>query len=256
MSIFNYLLKGYAALSPSDKARIDNINWRCLGDLFDYDHYEGIQLSGNTVDSFAASQIEALKSREPTYFLSDTGFDLITIDEVTLNNYMRSTGVIGYNFIIGSETAEGYKTSYICVDNLYTNIYNDHSEFVIGLNLNGLETSMILSTSLDTTNSVANFDTKTFKINYDIIGMKLGSLEMPKDFTDSICGILGGNLSDGIQIKKNGSKYTMTIDMSNAIQSSVNETLSTILSQCNFSFATTGENKDANGVIAIKGMKK
>ena len=53
-----------------------------------------------------------------------------------------------------------------------------------------------------------------------------------------------------------GSKYTMTIDMSNAIQSSVNETLSTILSQCNFSFATTGENKDANGVIAIKGMKK
>lgn len=252
-TIFNFLFKGFDNITGTEQNEIKGLNLSTMGAGFDYETHKGFEFSGETINQIAANQIEELKTKELSYFTAPS-FDFLSLSESQINDYLKTTGFVGWHYLINGIQNDSFKSSYICVDNLYSNIYDNHTEFVAGLNINGLETSMIISTELDVDKSKADFSTKDFKIAYNIKSLKFGNIELNKGFSDIVFSILASSLSNGMFVSQNADKtYTLTVDFSNAIRNSVDSFLSTALGGRTFEFVTSGVDKEANGKISIVG---
>ena len=58
----------------------------------------------------------------------------------------------------------------------------------------------------------------------------------------------------GIMINdKNGNKYMLTFDFSSVIGTTMDSTLRSIMSTCDFNYQTKGATKEENGILAIRG---
>ena len=257
-TIFKYLFKGYAGIQSSERAVIDALDFNVIDPSFNRTTYKGFDLQGESMLNVGETQMEALKTKDASYFTNDSGFDLLTFKETDINNYLRNSQVMGFNFLLSKEmklpdSKTEYKTSYICIDNFYCNVYDEHTEFVVGLNINGFETTMIIPSILNKDESQVNFATNSFEIVYDMGTIKLGSVEMTEKFTDDICMILTQCTGDAVRMSKVGSKYQISFDFSSILSSSIDSSLRSVLSMCDFTYETKGSYKEDNGFISMRG---
>ena len=112
-------------------------------------------------------QIHDEVTSHPVDYYESTGFnaDIASVTENDIDNYLRSTDVIGKHFIIHYKQ----EISYIVVDNMFCDIFtrNDtgvdltYMNFTIGININGLETHTIIETE-------CNPEDDSFKANFNI----------------------------------------------------------------------------------------
>lgn len=143
---FNYLLRGYDSLSSDEEKKyIDSIDLSSIG-ISDKENYEGYQPTKTNIKA------DILESTLTGGLLTDG----VTISESTLNNYIKEQGILGYSYVMTYKTDDSYIVNYITLDNTYFNLTSidgkEQMNMVIGLNINGYETSLILeNTKKDTT---------------------------------------------------------------------------------------------------------
>ena len=134
-SVSDYLFNGYNG-SNAPSCSLESIG------ITSKETYQGFNLNaGVSLDNIVSNGITNFSS----YDISLNQFQLASFTESDVNAYLKAQGILGNKFFLTGENAEGgNKASYIALDNVYLNFTDDSAVVSIGLNLNGLETTMTL----------------------------------------------------------------------------------------------------------------
>ncbi len=109
--------------------------------------------------------------------------------EKDINNYIRSLGILGYGDVVNFGTGDDISYGFFVVDNFYCNIVDNELYFVVGLNINGYETNVVLH--LEQAN-VASQPSKTF---FKIDTINFGQVDA-SSLLSTVLDILKGSPSD------------------------------------------------------------
>lgn len=187
---FTYLLTGYDSLNDENKSYIDTLDLSSIG-ITDNDAYLGYE----PTDPDLTSKINGSAS-------ITTGVDVL-ITEQDINDYIKCQNFLGYSSLIKTDDNN---IIYITLDNFYTNILNvnnsNQMDMVIGVNMNGYETSVILENSLTEKTKYG------FKLKNDNI--YLGSATLNDDLKSTLYGIIKSSLTENTLMSFDG-EGTFTI---------------------------------------------
>lgn len=152
--LFQYLFNGYERSSEQTRNVIHNIDSNNLGlfrsvgipDVTKYSSY------GNYLKSDAGSLLGNAKAQINQGSLDSNG--VCRIYESDLNKFLRGQGVIGNCGVINFTVNNKLEYAFFVVDNFYANLFRtiegdetlDHLSFVVGINISGFETYIILDT--------------------------------------------------------------------------------------------------------------
>ena len=139
--VFNYLLRGYDSIDEEDKNYIDSLDMTSIG-LNDAEKrlYKGYEPEAPRI------QETVLQAATNSTLLSSEG---LLISENSINQYLQYQDLLGYSFLLThTEDQQNYDFTYITIDNFYVNLGvfdgKEQMNIVLGLSINGYETSMIL----------------------------------------------------------------------------------------------------------------
>lgn len=152
--LFQYLFNGYERSSEQTRNVVHNIDSNNLGlfrsvgipDVTKYSSY------GNYLKSDAGSLLGNAKAQINQGSLDSNG--VCRIYESDLNKFLRGQGVIGNCGVINFTVNNKLEYAFFVVDNFYANLFRtvegdetlDHLSFVVGINISGFETYIILDT--------------------------------------------------------------------------------------------------------------
>lgn len=228
--VFTYLVKGYSALSDDEKTKISNLDLSSSTTLSgtSYNKYEGIV----ETPTMSKMEIEAARNMSITTGSTDGTIASTYIEESYLNSALSSYGLVGTSMVINGEVDGNSHLTYIVVDDIYTNIVDDHIYYIARLNLNGYLTSLIYDTEID------SYDASNYTFKFKQNDIYLGGLRANEGMADMMFDYLGQALSN---IESNDSKWiylnddkTISFDMKSTMDGLVssNAILSTALSNC------------------------
>ena len=197
--VFNYLVRGYGSLSEEEKSYIDSVDLDLIGIPSAMKKtYAGYQPSAESVRQIVASGVT------DGSLVSSDG---LLIKEDSLNLYLQSQGLLGYSYLIDGKKDDSYIVNYVTVDNIYFDCMNKDSvetmNMVVGLNINGYETSVILENRKE-----ASLD---YGITLKNENMYFGTKEIPSDLKSELYTLIKDNLPSNEFLTFDG-KGTFTID--------------------------------------------
>lgn len=137
--LMNYLLKGYENSNDETKQYVDTLDFSSLSSptIVDTKLYEGIYKdkigSETTIDKLITDKI-------PSALISKK----IQISENELDILFRNTSFLGTSFLLSAPFEEGIKSSFIVVDNFYSDITSDKIAFTAITNVGGQEVPFTL----------------------------------------------------------------------------------------------------------------
>ena len=138
-----------------------------------------------------------------------------------------------------------YKVAYISVDNLYVNIVNNNIYFVVGININGYEVSMVLTSIVSGSNGKMYF-------TLDGDNTYFGNYRIPASLFNSFQSLLATAMGDTgwFSFDKNNNRFV--VDFTEAIND--NEQIKFLKANglaIDISISARGANIDANGYLNI-----
>lgn len=144
-TVFTFLSSGYDALSEEERKYIDSADLSSVG--FDSSLSKMSHLGYEMEDPDIRSYFEFTGSnlKNPEIMTKDG----LLIEESKLNQYLQSQNLIGYSYLF-TYTDEKDRTAvnYVSLDNAYFNFYQkdnrEHMDMVLGINVSGYETTMVL----------------------------------------------------------------------------------------------------------------
>jgi len=153
---FDYLIRGYANASTEAKAYMAGKDLTSIS-VSDYTTYTGSSLHyAKSIDDSVKEQIN----------IPDIALGKVAkLGENEINDVIKTTEVFGYSYLLTSEEEELYKVNYITVDNFYCNIIDGHLYLVVGVSINGYETSVILD-SVPSAMNQYSLELRTDKVFY------------------------------------------------------------------------------------------
>lgn len=271
--IFSYLFNGYDPLSDEEKAIIDTKDFTSIG-ITDNSSYVPTYASGfvpNSDDAYLNNRMnESLMTFED---LLHGEREVTLLTETDLNNYIAGRNIIGFTTLLHRNTENGYKVNYLCVDNFYSNIYQNEqgeqiAEFVLKMNVNGYHTSLTFSSEAEV-GGVEDADTMTFHV--DTEGIKFGSISaasLSETFFDVICDALN-NGDESVSADKENHTISVHFDAilaqakaslhdyaaSDPIYSyfinEIDDVLDTVFQKNNAEIVIEGENRQAEGELNL-----
>lgn len=189
-SAFDFLYFGYSAIEGTSFANIvEAIDWQRYSDLIganitDPSLYEGLPYGDiSATSNFIAEQINNV---DPKNFVNnDSSFELAYVEQEILNEELRAIDAIGHTVPFSYQRSDGtYNLSYITVNDFYCMFNGEKINLVVGLDINGFHTAIVLENSiLESANS--NF---VFTLNLDDV--ILGTLESNKEAEDAVFNML------------------------------------------------------------------
>ena len=143
--VFNFLFTGYANSSDQMKTFMENFETAHhdelvkigIPDVKNYVSYgDRIKSSSGSLLGNANAQIS---------YAAIGSNSVCRIDEKFINKYIQSLGFVGYSNVVTHQSQDGsIDYAYFIIDNFYCNIIDNKFYFVVGLNINGYETNIIL----------------------------------------------------------------------------------------------------------------
>ena len=135
------------------------------------------------------------------------------IKETELHDVLKTNEIIGTGKTLYRQNSDGsYKIAYVLVDNLYVNIVNNNIYFIVGLNINGYEISMVLSSILQSGGNGKMY----FKL--DGANTYFGNYKIGSSLFDSFTNLLG-QVMDGsagwFSYDKNANRFV--VDFASAV---------------------------------------
>ncbi len=236
--VMNYLIRGYA-LSESDvQAYVSGKDFSSIG-ITDVTAYTGANLdSGTTLTETLKNRINAADVA-----LGKIGY----FDETDINNAFKATSAIGEGAALRYKGDDSYKVSCACVDDFYTNIFNEHIYMTMGLSVNGYKTSVIFDT--------ASKGVSGYKMSLQVSNLYFGTLSASTTLKDYFYDMLAGALDGEDTVSFDKTTGTFAVDIEAAINSA--DTLSKAAIETamaagkSFQATLTGEKLTDNGTIAI-----
>ena len=152
------------------------------------------------------------------YSDSKNSFEIVKLNEKTINDFLKTQNVFGIKYFLSRELADGKtKINYIALDNAYLNLYNDKCIITIGLNINGLETFITLVMDEDKTNTDS---TKLIYLpNKTYFGKDNEGISLGPDSEDLIFDTLSNAItSSTFKFDENG---TLTISFEDIIEDAI-----------------------------------
>ncbi len=206
--VFTYLTLGYDALEEeADREYIDSLDLSSIGITNNATHLGYQPEAANIAAQFS--------SVTPTEWLNSGS---LLISEGLVNQYIQYQDLIGYSFIFTYNN----EVEYITVDNFYVNLIEkeekEQMNMVVGISINGYETSLILE------------NTKSETTNY---GMKLtndniyfGNNAVDDELKGLLYGLVKDNLPENDFLTFNG-EGTFTVNFEGYF-SNITETLASL----------------------------
>ena len=140
--VSNYLFNGYEVGNAPD------CDLSSIG-ITSKTTYKGFDIEKKSMDDIFKNDISSF----PGYNITDPSFEIAQINELTVNDYLKSQKMLGMKYFLYREVEEGqYKLNYIALDNAYINLLADKAILSAGLNINGLETFVTIPMHLDEDN--------------------------------------------------------------------------------------------------------
>ena len=140
--VSNYLFNGYEVGNAPD------CDLSSIG-ITNKTTYKGFDIEKKSMDDIFKNDISSF----PGYNITDPSFEIAQINELTVNDYLKSQKMLGMKYFLYREVEEGqYKLNYIALDNAYINLLADKAILSAGLNINGLETFVTIPMHLDEDN--------------------------------------------------------------------------------------------------------
>lgn len=205
--VFGYLTNGYSSLNDEQKAYIDTLDLSSI-DIYINSAYEGYRHTveeEDKIENIVASQI----AMNVPACISNPGVEnkIISISEYDIDNYLASTSLIGTSYVLASKSTTGvYNVSYIDIDNFYSNIVKDHIYYVVGININGLDTRLIVDTKLN------NEVDEPYNLSFNIDNIYYGETIADQKLSNTIINMMGDAIN-GIGEWVNFSAETKTIEI-------------------------------------------
>ena len=100
----------------------------------------------NEINNAGSTDLERLQ-----YFIEGNKIS-VNVNEEELHDVIKTTNPVGFSYTFQRRLDDdsGYKLNYMVIDNFYFNILNNKMYVVFGINLNGYETSLILTSTAKT----------------------------------------------------------------------------------------------------------
>lgn len=178
--------------------------------------YPGFNIvNANSLESTLKAGVSSFEN----YNTTDPSFDLVKINEKTINDFLKTQNVFGIKYFLSRDLDNGKKKmNYIALDNAYINLYQNKSVITIGLNVNGLETFITLTMDEDTTN------TDKTKLVYKPKDVYFGKLEEGLILSDKTEDLIFDTLSNAISSStfKFDEDGTLTIAFDDIIDQAIN----------------------------------
>ena len=200
--VMNYLVRGYALATGSAQSYVSGKDFSCIG-ITNIDAYKGADLASDT------SITETLKQRinVADIALGKIGY----IDEEDLNDVLASTKAVGQGMVL--DYVDGTKSSVacVCIDDIYTNIFNNHFYLGLGLSVNGYETSIVFDTAFQ--------GIKNYAMTLKVENLYFGTLSMSEQLKSYFFDIMQQSLSGDDALSFKSSTGVFTFDIQKAIDS-------------------------------------
>jgi len=178
--VFDYLIRGFDNASDTTKTYLNakTRDFSSVG-ISDITAYQGaINYSVSSIPSLVQQDLE---TSAQAGFTSST---IASVSEDEITAYLETTSIYGYSYILSRPKDDAtYKVNAVAVDDFYAQIVNDHLYLIIGVNINGYETSIIFDTLLQPNSPQYQITLKTDKVYY---GNKEASGELKACFYDLI----------------------------------------------------------------------
>ena len=132
--LMEYLIKGYSKCSDEEKNYVKGKDFNSLG-IASPLLYEGKRYAAEGKD------LNALLEERKGNLLTGG----IKISEDELNLIFQNTSLLGTSYLVSAPFDGVYHSSYVSVDNFYSNVTDDAISFVIGINVGGYEVPSVLN---------------------------------------------------------------------------------------------------------------
>ena len=149
-AVSDYLFNGYDSAHPNapscDLSSIGIVNKTTYVGFKDV-------YAETSIDNILTSGVATF----PDYSDGINSFDLVEIKESDVNEYLKSQHMLGIKYFLERTMEDGkHKANYIALDNAYINLLSDKAIISAGLNINGLETTVTLPMTKNTTESTGS----------------------------------------------------------------------------------------------------
>ena len=220
-----FISYGYNQLTDSEKTTIDNASYlpATLGKSIEAYSAEreakyatkGAALADvQPVQDLVFDQVkEALTPEKLLGIYANNGGKVVdaTVNEVNLHDVLKTNQVIGYGKTLYRPTDDGsYKVVSISVDNLYVNIVNNNIYFVVGININGYEISIVLS-------SIVSGDNGKMYFTLDGDNTYLGNYKLPLGLFNSFSSLLANAMGDNGWFSFDSNNNRFVVDFRKAV---------------------------------------
>ena len=226
-AVSKFLSYGYTQLDESEKTFIDSQDYlpTTLGkSLADYSADRELKFASKGAALKDVQQVEDIVSKQVSDSLTPTRIaeiiaanggkvSDIAIDEIQLHDVLKTNPIVGFGKTFYRPTIDGgYKVSFITLDNIYLNIVNNNIYFIIGLNINGYEISLVLSSIIQSGgNGKLNF-------KLDSNNIYLGNEKLSPSLFSSLSTMLGEAIGDSGWFSYDGTTNSFVVDFSKAIE--------------------------------------
>lgn len=226
-TVSKFLSYGYTQLDESEKTFIDTQDYLAatLGkSLADYSTDRELKFASKGAALKDVEQIEDIVSKQVSDSLTPTRIaeiiasnggkvSDIAIDEIQLHDVLKTNPIVGYGKTFYRPTTDGsYKVSFITLDNIYLNIVNNNIYYIVGLNINGYEVTLILSTIIQSSGN----GKLSFKL--DSNNVYLGNYKLPSTLFNSLTTMLGEAIGNSGWFSYDGTTNSFVVDFSEAIE--------------------------------------
>lgn len=237
--LLHYLIHGYEGTNITNKQKVEGLDLSCIG-ISDPTTYEGDELPEPIdLSKHVSNQLNALTLEDLT-----TNKHLASIDEITLNQMVSSTSIIGYSFLIPSHDEEGHsKITFVTVDKFYVNIQNDVLKAVCRININDFYSYLILEYNLQSDNTDYTKIILTPENHY------FGTVEAPEELLSYFYMVIGEGFAELEESSFDPQTGEIVIDISHAFNNATNIDL--ILNYGTPVISLKGINLEEDGVISI-----
>lgn len=222
-ALYNFLIRGYNSLSNTQKGIVDSLDITSIPSFAskgvakaDYTGIVPAITLNNIQDELQANYDSS------TFDPTTNQYGFTVLKESYLNNLFRSVNVVGTTAVYSGNVDGETRLTYITVDDISTNIINDHLYLIIRINFNGLIASLAYDASLDPTQVQPQSYAFTFKEN----AIELGTIATDEDlqnlffsyFTDSL-----GNIQNNTWIKMDPTNRQISFTLEEQIKAAVSQ---------------------------------
>ncbi len=288
--LFSFLMKGYAAMTDSQKSELAGYDLSSIGipvkETYIPQYASNFEIDPNETALFDTMQGRIMDLKSLISNDEEDNKEVTLLYETDLNNYIASRNISDGKMLLKRHDGENYKLNYIVVDNFYTNIYKSGTEqlaeLVCKINLNGYHTSLTFESNA----TIENNEALTFHVKEG--GVAYGAVHAPEleeRFFKVLSDALQSN-NENTQIEANAQNRTITIKFTgmidkaktsihatllqkaedsmtdkygamawgyveNSIDSAIGSALNSTFDSENAEVQIAGENRDVNGSLKL-----